>query len=82
MLRAPLELRNAEQALQGNAGGGRGTSTAGVASSVGGRRRIEEAVEELAMLVVLSEGTPKADEASSFGSATFFLSLALTQALP
>jgi hypothetical protein len=72
LLRASLELRNVEQALQGNSGGGRGTSTAGVASSVGGRRREEEADEGLVMLVVLSEGTPEADEASSFPSMAFF----------
>jgi hypothetical protein len=60
-----LELRNAEEALQGNAGGERGTSTAGVASSVGGRRREEEADEEPAMPVVLSEGTPEATRAAT-----------------
>ena len=72
LLRASLELRNAEQALQGDAGGGRGTSTVGVASSVG-ERRMEEVALVLALVVVLSEGTPEADEASSFPSMVSFL---------
>jgi hypothetical protein len=44
------------------------------------RRREEEALV-LALAVVLSEGTPEVDEASSFPSITFFWSLALAPAL-
>ena len=77
LLRASLELRNAEQALQGNEGGGRGTSTAGVASSVGGERKEGEVLA--ALVVVLSEGTPEAHEASSFPCPQLFVTMSLQE---